>query len=72
MTGSIKLRDHPGDTIRLSCEKCGRHGRYPKGKLIAIHGPDISLPDLLVEIAQCEQRGTVHGACGVRYIGLTG
>ena len=72
MTGSIKLRDHPGNTVRLLCEKCGRQGQYPKGKLVAIHGPDIPLPDLLVEIAQCEQRGKMHDACGVHYLELTG
>ena len=71
MTGSIKLRDHPGNVVRLSCEKCGRQGQYQKGKLIAIHGPDIPLPELLVEIAQCERRGQMHDNCGVRYIGLT-
>jgi hypothetical protein len=71
MTGSTKLRDHPGDTVRLACEKCGRRGQYAKGKLIAIYGLDIPLPDLLVEIAQCERRGQAHDACGVHYVGLT-
>ena len=56
---------------RLSCEKCGRRGQYRKGKLIAVHGPDIPLPDLLVEIAKCERRGQMHDNCGVRYEGLT-
>ncbi|MFZ1952955.1 MAG: hypothetical protein WB037_26875 [Pseudolabrys sp.] len=72
MTGSLKLCDHLGNTVRLSCEKCGRRGQYQKGKLIAIHGPDISLPDLLVEIAQCERRGQMHDMCGVHYLGLQG
>ena len=72
MTGSLKLRDHPGNTVRLSCEKCGRRGQYPKGKLIAIHGPEIPLPDLLAEIAQCERRGRMHDNCGAHYLGLRG
>ena len=67
-----QLRDHPGSTVRLRCEKCGRAGQYAKGKLISIHGPDIPLPDLLVEIAQCERRGQMHDACGVHYLGLQG
>ena len=46
-------------------------GQYAKGKLISVHGPDIPLPDLLVEIARCERRGQMHDACGVSYIGLT-
>jgi hypothetical protein len=64
MTGSIKLRDHPGDVVRLSCEKCGRRGRYRKSKLIAVHGPDIPLPDLRVEIAKCDWRGQMHDGGG--------
>jgi hypothetical protein len=71
VTGSIKLRDHPGDVVRLSCEKCGRRGQYRKGKLIAVHGPDIPLPDLRVEVARCERQGKMHDACGVHYVGLT-
>jgi hypothetical protein len=70
-TDSLKLRDHPGDVVRLSCAKCGRQGQYRKGKLIAIHGPDIPLPDLRIEIAKCERRGQMHDACGVHYEGLT-
>jgi hypothetical protein len=46
MTGSIQLRDHPGDMVRLACEKCGRMGQYRKENLIAQFGPDIALPDL--------------------------
>jgi hypothetical protein len=40
--------------------------------LMAIHGPDIPLPDLLVVIARCDRRGQMHDACGVHYMGLTG
>ena len=72
MTGCIKLRDHPGDVVRIACEKCGRHGQYPKRKLIAVYGHDIPLPDLRVEIAKCERDGKMHDACGVHYLGLTG
>ena len=70
MTGSIKLRDHPGDTVRVVCDKCGRRGQYPKVKLIAIYGPDITLPDLRVESAKCDREGT-HDACGIHYVGVT-
>ena len=65
MTGSIKLRNHPGDLVRLSCERCGRTGQYRKENLIAQFGPDISLPDLRHEIAQCERRGrsTTRARC---------
>jgi hypothetical protein len=70
MTGSLKLRDYPGEVVRLSCERCGRVGRYPKQNLIDRFGHDIPLPDLRHEIAQCERRGKIGDACGVGYVGL--
>jgi hypothetical protein len=45
-------------------------GQYPKRKLVARYGPDIPLPDLRVEIAQCEKQGQMHDTCGVHYLGL--
>jgi hypothetical protein len=70
MTGSLKLRNYPGDMVRLECGRCGRSGQYRKETLIAQYGSDIALPDLRHEIAQCERRGEMHNACGVNYIGL--
>jgi hypothetical protein len=72
MTGSLKIRDHPTEMVRIACEKCGRTGQYHKEILIAQFGPDIALPDLRHEIARCERDGKMHDACGVRYVGLTG
>jgi hypothetical protein len=71
MTGSIKLKDHPGDMVRFTCEKCGRAGQYSKQHLIWRFGPDIPLPDLRTKIANCEREGKMHDACGVHYEGLT-
>src|SRR5262249_51783399 len=46
----------------LSCPKCGRSGQYRKQTLIERFGPDIRLPDLREELAQCERRGpTIYG-----------
>jgi hypothetical protein len=67
MIESLRLCEYPGKTVRLSCEKCGRQGQYPRGTLIAIHGANIPLPDLLIAIARCHQRGKMHDACAVRY-----
>jgi hypothetical protein len=72
MTGSLSLRDHPGDLVRLTCEKCRRSGRYRNENLIVQFGPDIPLPDLRLEIAKCEREGKMHDMCGVPYEGLTG
>jgi len=46
MTGSLTLRDHPGELVRLACAKCWRAGRYRKQTLIEQFGVDIALPDL--------------------------
>ena len=70
MTGSLSLRDHPGDLVRLLCAKCGRAGKYPKENLIARYGGNIPLPDLREEIAQCVRARKMHDMCGVHYTGL--
>jgi hypothetical protein len=54
--GSLQLYEYPADLVRLSREKCGRSGQYRKGKLIAVFGPDIPLPDLRVESSRLRAR----------------
>ena len=44
--GSLQLREYPAETVRLSCQKCGRAGQYRKQNLIERYGTDIRLPDL--------------------------
>ena len=51
--------------IRLECSKCGRFGRYRIDKLIAKYGPDIALPDLRHELAQCPTCGQMSDASQV-------
>ena len=68
MNGSLQLSEYPGEMVRLSCEKCGRSGQYPKQTLI--DGADMRLPDLREEIAQCRRHGQMHDACMVRYVDL--
>jgi hypothetical protein len=68
--GSLHLHEYPADMVRLSCEKCGRAGQYQKANLIERFGPDIRLPDLREEIAQCERHGKMHDACMVHYVDL--
>jgi hypothetical protein len=67
--GSLQLREYPSNLVRLSCEKCGRAGQYPKQNLIARYGADIRLPDLREEIAVPAHR-QMHDACMVRDIDL--
>jgi len=70
MTGSLRLREYPGEIVRLSCPKCGRAGQYRKQKTDWARWADMRLPDLREEIAQCERRGLMHDACMVRYVDL--
>ena len=37
----------------IVCERCGRYGRYDVKRLIAAHGADAKLPDLLATLANC-------------------
>jgi hypothetical protein len=57
MTGSLLLREYPGELVRLSCTKCGRAGQYRKQNLIERFGAEMRLPDLREEIAQCGRQG---------------
>jgi hypothetical protein len=43
------------DMLRIECTKCGRAGRYRIDRLIERFGPDIALPDLRHELAQCRR-----------------
>ena len=63
--GALQLREYPAETVRLSCQKCGRAGQYKKRNLIARYGGDIRLPDLRETISQCERHGQMHNACMV-------
>ena len=67
MSGSLTLRDYPGDVVRLACGKCGRKGQYRKDTLIARYGADVAPPDLRYLIAQCERRDDMQNPCGVHY-----
>jgi hypothetical protein len=51
---SLTLSDVRGPTLAIGYERCGRHGRYNVARLIAVHGADAKLTDLLVTLANCE------------------
>jgi hypothetical protein len=54
--GAIIFSDLIGklDAVRVTCERCGRNGRYRLQTLIAKHGGDASIPDWLGELtADC-------------------
>ena len=53
--GSLTLSDIREPTLAIGCERCGRHGRYDVKRLIAVHGADAKLTELLVTLANCEK-----------------
>jgi hypothetical protein len=54
--------------LRLKCEKCGRRGQYQVDKLLAKYGPNIAMPDLRHELAQCPHRRETSNPCQVEYV----
>jgi hypothetical protein len=71
--GSLILSDIREPTLAIACERCGRHGRYNVARLIAVHGADAKLTDLLVRLANCEKARSVsvHDQCKAKFEGFT-
>jgi hypothetical protein len=49
---AIAIADVRESPLTIVCERCGRHRRYNVKRLIATHGADAKLPDLLVTLAK--------------------
>ena len=69
--GAIIFSDLIGTTevLRVTCEKCGRDGRYLLARLIRKRGRDAKLVDWLDELtADCpkKQARNVSDRCGAR------
>jgi hypothetical protein len=56
--------------LRLACRGCRRHGQYRVDGLLERFGPEIALPDLQHELAQCPRRGSMSKPCQVEYVRL--
>ena len=65
----ITLADLRQPTLTLVCEPCGRRGRYNVQRLIAKHGTDMRLPELLTTLANCEKARSfsVYDRCKVKF-----
>jgi hypothetical protein len=70
--GSLTLSDIREPTFAIACERCGRFGRHNVARLIAVHGADAKLTDLLVTLANCEKARSVsiHDRCKARFEGF--
>jgi hypothetical protein len=71
--GALILSDIREPTLTIACERCGRRGRYNVQRLIAVHGADAKLPDLLATLANCERARSVsiHDRCKARFEGFS-
>ena len=65
-----RLRDEQRATILVSCSKCDWRAAYSRDELIAKHGADCPMPDLLHHIAApgCPRLGSTWNRCGVYYV----
>ncbi len=53
----MKAKDYPFDSVRISCTKCGRHGRYSRAAFVELVGAETELPDALERVsADCPKR----------------
>lgn len=69
--GAITFDDLVGklDVVHVTCDKCGRKGRYPVARLIEQRGRDGKMPDLLTEITtDCPKKrvGNMSDMCAAR------
>ena len=71
--GSLTLSDIREPTLAIGCERCGRHGRYSVARLIAAHGADAKLTELLVTLANCEKARSFgnYDRCKARFEGFS-
>jgi hypothetical protein len=56
-------------SLELVCQPCGRRGSYNVERLIAKHGADMRLPELLTILADCPkaQAFSIYDRCKVRF-----
>jgi hypothetical protein len=65
-----RLRDEQRDTILVACSKCDWKAAFRREELIASHGGDRLLPDLLHDLAKpgCTRIGNQWDHCGAHYV----
>jgi hypothetical protein len=65
-----RLRDEPREIILVGCAKCDWKAAFSRADLIAEHGADCPLPDLLAHISApgCPRLGSDWDRCAVHYV----
>jgi hypothetical protein len=68
--GAMTLYDVREPMIEIVCQPCGRRGSYSVERLIAAHGADIKLPELLTRLANCDKARSfsIYDRCKARYM----
>jgi hypothetical protein len=70
----LRLRDYPGDVVRIECRYCPRAGRYSLAGLVARFGPAAGLPEVLAALSVDYERRAdwrITGPCGAGFPDLT-
>ena len=64
-----RLRDEPRAIILVACSKCDWRAAFSRDELIAAHGPDCPMPNLLGGLASptCPKVGAHWDRCGVHF-----
>ena len=63
------------EVLAVACNRCERAWRYPIATLIARHGYDFTVPELLRRLSDdCTKRASIsaYDLCGVHYPELLG
>jgi hypothetical protein len=65
-----RLADEKRDTILVACSKCEWRAAFSRDDLIASHGADYPMPNLLNHLAApgCNRLGSHWDRCGVHYV----
>jgi hypothetical protein len=65
-----RLADEKRETILVACSKCDWRAAFSRDHLIASHGADYAMPNLLNHLAapSCSRLGSHWDRCGVHYV----
>src|SRR5215468_1183530 len=65
-----RLADEKRETILVACSKCDWRAAFSRDDLIASHGADYPMPNLLNHLAApgCNRLGSHWDRCGVHYV----
>jgi len=65
-----RLADEMRETILVACSKCDWRAAFSRDELIAAHGADYAMPNLLNQLAAptCSRLGSHWDRCGVHYV----